>query len=316
MALLNNTQVSTVFTLRGLFEAEDLFASVVVCGALTIEATLGSCRPSDARTHEVCGQHRQIDAVALYRRLLTDDDTIPRSHYNCTKVQDPYSLRCRPQIMGVRLVQVRRAAEVLSAEASTVSDNPLVFVAEDSVIPGGNFRTEPVAVVADNITLTIAETDSLSGRCIMLTMDSYMSQLPLLLVENGGVNSGSMVAQVTVATLAGESEALSHPRSVDSLPTSASQEDHVSMASAVDRRLWTMAENTRGVLAAEWLAAAQGLDMREGLTTSSLPGEARHLLRERMPHCTQDRFFAPDTENAIVLLITRHLTHLLPAALY
>ncbi len=316
LALLNGTQASTAFALRGLFEAEDLFASSVVCGALTTEAALGSRRPFDARIHEVRGQRGQIDAAALYRHLLTEDSAISQSHHNCSKVQDPYSLRCQPQVMGACLTQIRQAAEVLLAEANAVSDNPLVFAAENDVISGGNFHAEPVAMAADNIALAIAEIGSLSERRIALMMDSHMSQLPPFLVKNGGVNSGFMIAQVTAAALASENKALSHPHSVDSLPTSANQEDHVSMAPAAGRRLWAMAENTRGVLAVEWLAAAQGLDMREGLTTSPLLEEARHLLRERVPHYTQDRYFAPDIDNAIALLAARHLTRLLPAVLH
>ena len=316
LALLNGTQASTAFALRGLFEAEDLFASAVVCGALTTEAALGSRRPFDARIHEVRGQRGQIDAAALYRHLLTDDSAISQSHHNCSKVQDPYSLRCQPQVMGACLTQIRQAAEVLLAEANAVSDNPLVFAAENDVISGGNFHAEPVAMAADNIALAIAEIGSLSERRIALMMDSHMSQLPPFLVKNGGVNSGFMIAQVTAAALASENKALSHPHSVDSLPTSANQEDHVSMAPAAGRRLWAMAENTRAVLAVEWLAAAQGLDMREGLTTSPLLEEARHLLRERVPHYTQDRYFAPDIDNAIELLAARHLTRLLPAVLH
>ena len=293
LALLNGTQASTAFALRGLFEAEDLFASAVVCGSLTTEAALGSRRPFDPRIHEARGQRGQIDAAALYRHLLTDDSAISQSHHNCTKVQDPYSLRCQPQVMGACLTQLRQAAEVLLVEANA----------------------EPVAMAADNIALAIAEIGSLSERRIALMMDSHMSQLPPFLVKNGGVNSGFMIAQVTAAALASENKALSHPHSVDSLPTSANQEDHVSMAPAAGRRLWAMAENTRGVLAVEWLAAVQGLDMREGLSSSPLLEEARHLLRERVTHYTEDRFFAPDIENAIALLAARHLTRLLPAVL-
>ena len=315
LALLNGTQASTAFALRGLFEAEDLFASAVVCGALTTEAVLGSRRPFDARIHEVRGQRGQIDAAALYRYVLTDTSDIADSHHNCEKVQDPYSLRCQPQVMGACLTQLRQAAEVLLVEANAVSDNPLVFASENDVISGGNFHAEPVAMAADNIALAIAEIGSLSERRIALMMDSHMSQLPPFLVKNGGVNSGFMIAQVTAAALASENKALSHPHSVDSLPTSANQEDHVSMAPAAGRRLWAMAENTRGVLAVEWLASVQGLDMREGLTSSPLLEEARHLLRERVTHYTEDRFFAPDIENAIALLAARHLTRLLPAVL-
>ncbi len=315
LALLNGTQASTAFALRGLFEAEDLFASAVVCGALTTEAALGSRRPFDARIHEVRGQRGQIDAAALYRHLLTDDSAISQSHHNCSKVQDPYSLRCQPQVMGACLTQIRQAAEVLLAEANAVSDNPLVFAAENDVISGGNFHAEPVAMAADNIALAIAEIGSLSERRIALMMDSHMSQLPPFLVKNGGVNSGFMIAQVTAAALASENKALSHPHSVDSLPTSANQEDHVHGAGCRSSPVGDGREHPR-VLAVEWLAAAQGLDMREGLTTSPLLEEARHLLRERVPHYTQDRYFAPDIDNAIALLAARHLTRLLPAVLH
>jgi len=315
LALLNGTQTSTAFALRGLFEAEDLFASAIVCGALTTEAVLGSRRPFDARIHEVRGQRGQIDAAALFRHLLTDSSEIAQSHQNCDKVQDPYSLRCQPQVMGACLTQIRQAAEVLLIEANAVSDNPLVFAEENEVISGGNFHAEPVAMAADNLALAIAEIGALSERRVALMMDKHMSQLPPFLVKNGGVNSGFMIAQVTAAALASENKALAHPHSVDSLPTSANQEDHVSMAPAAGRRLWEMAANTRGVIAVEWLAACQGIDLREGLKTSPPLEKARHLLREQVAHYTQDRFFAPDIERAAELLSARHLTALLPAVL-
>lgn len=315
LALLNGTQTSTAFALRGLFEAEDLFASAVVCGALTTEAVLGSRRPFDARIHEARGQRGQIDTAALFRALLTDTSEIAQSHHNCSKVQDPYSLRCQPQVMGACLTQLRQAAEVLLIEANAVSDNPLVFAEENEVISGGNFHAEPVAMAADNIALAIAEIGALSERRVALMMDKHMSQLPPFLVKNGGVNSGFMIAQVTAAALASENKALAHPHSVDSLPTSANQEDHVSMAPAAGRRLWEMAANTRGVVAVEWLAACQGIDLREALKTSPALEKARHLLREQVTHYTQDRFFAPDIERAAELLSARHLTALLPAIL-
>ena len=315
LALLNGTQTSTAFALRGLFEAEDLYASAVVCGALTTEAVLGSRRPFDPRIHEARGQRGQIDTAVLFRHLLTDNSDIASSHENCDKVQDPYSLRCQPQVMGACLTQIRQAAEVLLTESNAVSDNPLVFADENEVISGGNFHAEPVAMAADNLALAIAEIGSLSERRIALMMDKHMSQLPPFLVKNGGVNSGFMIAQVTAAALASENKALAHPHSVDSLPTSANQEDHVSMAPAAGRRLWEMTANTRGVVAVEWLAACQGIDLREGLKTSPLLEKARHILRERVAYYSRDRFFGPDIEAAIDLLSARHLTALLPAVL-
>ena len=230
-------------------------------------------------------------------------------------MQDPYSLRCQPQVMGACLTQLRQAAEVLGVEANAVSDNPLVFAAEGEVISGGNFHAEPVAMAADNIALAIAEIGSLSERRVSLMMDKHMSQLPPFLVANGGVNSGFMIAQVTAAALASENKALSHPHSVDSLPTSANQEDHVSMAPAAGKRLWDMAANTRGVLAVEWLGACQGLDFREGLKSTPALEQARQALRAKVPYYVEDRFFAPDIAAADALLAERVLTPLLPAGM-
>jgi histidine ammonia-lyase len=217
--------------------------------------------------------------------------------------------------MGACLTQFRQAAEVLVIEANAVSDNPLVFAAEGDVISGGNFHAEPVAMAADNMALAIAEIGSLSERRISLMMDKHMSQLPPFLVANGGVNSGFMIAQVTAAALASENKALSHPHSVDSLPTSANQEDHVSMAPAAGKRLWEMAENTRGILAVEWLAACQGLDLRGGLKTSAKLEQARALLRAEVPFYEKDRFFAPDINAASELLASRCLNELVTAQL-
>ncbi|QXF34577.1 histidine ammonia-lyase [Photorhabdus luminescens] len=313
LALLNGTQVSTAFALRGLFEAEDLLAAAIVCGSLSIEAALGSRKPFDARVHEVRGQQGQIDVAALYRYVLEESSELSDSHINCPKVQDPYSLRCQPQVMGACLTQLRHAADVILTEANAVSDNPLVFAEQGEVISGGNFHAEPVAMASDNLALVLAEIGALSERRIALLMDSHMSQLPPFLVENGGVNSGFMIAQVTAAALASENKALAHPASVDSLPTSANQEDHVSMAPAAGRRLWEMAENTRGILAVEWLSACQGIDFRNGLKSSPILEEARNILRAKVDYYDQDRFFAPDIDAAVKLLAEQHLSSLLPS---
>ncbi|MCO3744192.1 histidine ammonia-lyase [Pseudomonas aeruginosa] len=315
LALLNGTQVSTAYALRGLFEAEDLFAAATVCGGLSVEAMLGSRAPVDARIHAARGQRGQLDVAAAYRDLLTASSEVARSHEKCDKVQDPYSLRCQPQVMGACLTQMRQAAEVLEIEANAVSDNPLVFAAEGDVISGGNFHAEPVAMAADNLALALAEIGSLSERRISLMMDMHMSQLPPFLVANGGVNSGFMIAQVTAAALASDNKALAHPASVDSLPTSANQEDHVSMAPNAGKRLWAMAENVRGILAVEWLGACQGLDFREGLKSSPKLEQARRLLRDKVPYYQEDRFFAPDIEAASQLLASGCLNALLPARL-
>ncbi|MDP6967561.1 MAG: histidine ammonia-lyase [Gammaproteobacteria bacterium] len=318
LALLNGTQASTAFALQGLFAAEDLWASAVVCGALSVEAALGSRRPFDDRIHQVRGHQGQIDAALAYRHLLGASSEVGNSHENCEKVQDPYSLRCQPQVMGACLDQIRHAAKVLQIEANAVSDNPLVFAAAGDIISGGNFHAEPVAIVADGLAIAIAEIGSLSERRMALLIDSSLSKLPPFLVDNGGVNSGFMIAQVTSAALASENKTLAHPASVDSLPTSANQEDHVSMATFAARRLRDMAGNTRGILAVELLAAVQGLDFRSPLQSTPLLEQARCSLRAKVPFYDKDRYFAADIEGANSLLaMACHNTlipeHILPS---
>lgn len=217
--------------------------------------------------------------------------------------------------MGACLTQIRNAADVLGVEANSVSDNPLVFAQEGDIISGGNFHAEPVAMAADNLALALAEIGSLSERRVSLMMDQHLSQLPPFLVANGGVNSGFMIAQVTAAALASDNKALAHPASVDSLPTSANQEDHVSMAPNAGKRLWEMASNVKGIVAIEWLAACQGMDFREGGKTTEALERARGLLRQSVPFYDKDRYFAPDIEDASVLIAERHLTALLPAGI-
>ncbi|WP_253938636.1 histidine ammonia-lyase [Hahella sp. HN01] len=312
LALLNGTQASTAFTLEGLFFAEDLFAAATVTGAMSVEAALGSRTPFDPRIHDARGQKGQIDAAVMYRHLLADTSEIAQSHSNCGKVQDPYSLRCQPQVMGACLTQIRNAAEVLQAEANAVSDNPLVFADEDDILSGGNFHAEPVAMAADNLALALAEIGSLSERRMALLIDPNMSKLPPFLVDNGGVNSGFMIAQVTSAALASENKCLSHPSSVDSLPTSANQEDHVSMATYAGRRLTDMADNTRGILAIEILAATQGMDFRSPLKSSALVEKARKSVRQVVPFYDHDRYFGPDIEQAKQLLASAVFNEWLP----
>ncbi|WP_426415989.1 histidine ammonia-lyase [Aestuariirhabdus sp. LZHN29] len=293
LALLNGTQASTAFALRGLFSAENLFAAGIVTGALSVEAALGSRKPFDDRIHAVRGHKAQRDVAACYRQLLSHSE-IEASHACCDRVQDPYSLRCQPQVMGACLQQIENAASVLEVEANGVSDNPLIFADEGEILSGGNFHAEPVAMAADNLALAIAEIGSLSERRMALLIDSNLSQLPPFLVDNGGVNSGFMIAQVTAAALASENKSLAHPASVDSLPTSANQEDHVSMATFAARRLADMAENTEGVLAVELLAACQGLDFRKPLKSSDTLELARSRVRANVPFYDKDRYFADD----------------------
>lgn len=315
LALLNGTQASTAFALEGLFQAEDLYASATVCGALSVEAALASRRPFDPRIHQARGHQSQIDAAEAYRLLLGEKSELGESHVDCEKVQDPYSLRCQPQVMGACLQQIRNSADTLLVEANAVSDNPLVFLDDGDIISGGNFHAEPVAFAADNLALAIAEIGSLSERRMALLIDSSLSKLPPFLVDNGGVNSGFMIAQVTAAALASENKSYAHPASVDSLPTSANQEDHVSMATFAARRLTDMAENTRGILAVELLAAAQGLDFRLPLRTSPTLQQVMTQLRERVAFYDKDRYFAADIEQANNLLAESVHNPLMPSGL-
>jgi histidine ammonia-lyase len=222
---------------------------------------------------------------------------------DCHRVQDPYSLRCQPQVMGACLDQMEAARAVLLREANGVSDNPLVFADTGEVLSGGNFHAEPVAFAADTLALAIAEIGALSERRIALLIDATLSGLPPFLTSASGVNSGFMIAHVTAAALASENKSLAHPASVDSLPTSANQEDHVSMATFAARRLGEMAENTAGIVAIELLAAAQGIDFRRPLRSSEPIEEAHAMIRAVAPHLDGDRFLATDIEAAKPLVM-------------
>ncbi len=302
LALLNGTQVSAALALRGLFEAEELFAAAVATGALSVDAARGSDAPFDPRIHEVRGQPGQIDVAARYRALLGGSE-IRRSHLvNDDRVQDPYSLRCQPQVMGACLDLIRNAAATLAIEANAVTDNPLVFMDTGEVLSGGNFHAEPVALAADTLALAIAEIGALSERRIALLIDATLSGLPPFLVREPGLNSGFMMAHVTAAALASENKSLAHPASVDSLPTSANQEDHVSMATFAARRLLEMAANTRCIVGIELLAAAQGIDFHAPLQTSPPLQRLQALVRGRVPFYAEDRYFAPDIAAATQLL--------------
>jgi histidine ammonia-lyase len=301
LALINGTQVSTALALQGLFAAEDVFLAAVASGALSVDAALGSDTPFDPRIHAVRGHSGQTDVAAAYRRLLAGS-AIRHSHVDCDRVQDPYSLRCQPQVMGACLDHLRFVAERLTIEANAVTDNPLVFPDTDDVLSGGNFHAEPVAMAADALAVAIAEIGALAERRIALLTDPHMSALPAFLIAEPGLNSGFMIAQVTAAALASENKTLAHPASVDSLPTSANREDHVSMATFAARRTLDMAENTAGIVAIELLAAAQGVDLRRPLETSPLLGEVKAAVRARAPFLERDREFAPDIASVTALV--------------
>lgn len=298
LALLNGTQTSTALALIGLFKAFRNFSIASISGALSIDAAKGSATPFDERLNYLKNAPMQMEYAKIMRGLLSGSE-IMQSHEDCSKVQDPYSLRCQPQVMGAVLTYLFHAAENLVNEANAVSDNPLVFAKDNEILSGGNFHAELVAISADVIAIAVSEIGAISERRISLLIDKNLSSgLPAFIVDNAGVNSGFMLAQVTAAALASENKTYAHPASVDSIPTSANQEDHVSMATFAARRLMDMNENVLNILAIETLAACQGIDMRKPLKSSPKLVEALAKLRKVVPFYNEDRFFAKDIDNA------------------
>ncbi|WP_058504829.1 histidine ammonia-lyase [Legionella nautarum] len=293
LALLNGLQPSAALCMDAFFKAELLFEAAVLAGGLSVDAACASDVPFDDRIHLARGHQAQRDVAAMYRELLAGSP-IRESHRHCNRVQDPYSLRCQPQIMGAVLHQMRFVGETLQVEANSISDNPLVFVEQEDILSGGNFHGEMIAMAADNLALAIAEIGANSERRIALLIDKNFSGLPAFLVKEGGLNSGFMIPHVTAASCASDNKALAHPHSVDSLPTSANQEDHVSMATNAARRLHTMVDNTATILAIEFLAACQGLEFHKPLTTSPKLAAVYAEVRNFVDAYTMDRYFAPD----------------------
>jgi len=305
LALINGTQTSTALALHALLSFEPVLEAALVVGALTVDAARGSDGPFDPRIHVLRGQPGQIDVAQYYRALLAGSEIRVSHLTGDDRVQDPYSLRCQPQVVGACLDQLRHAALVLVREANAVTDNPLVFAggaAGGEIVSGGNFHAEPVALACDACAVAIAEVGAIAERRIAMLIDANVSRLPPFLTADAGLNSGFMIAHVTAAALASENKSLAHPASVDSLPTSANQEDHVSMATFAARRLQAMIHNTAHILGIELLAAAQGIEFLRPLR-SSTPLEAAHaLLRETCPPLDEDRYLAPDIERATRLV--------------
>ena len=293
LALLNGTQVSTALALAALFRAEHILSASVIAGAMSADAIKGSDTPFDERVHLARGHRGQVEVGALLRRLMKGSE-IRASHFSCSRVQDPYSIRCQPQVVGACLGVLRHAAEVLQVEANGVTDNPLVFADTGAILSGGNFHAEPVALVADYIALSVAEIGSLSERRIALLIDSNLSGLPAFLVEDCGLCSGFMSAQVTAAALVSENKSLAHPASVDSIPTSANQEDHVSMATFAARRLHDMLDNVAHIVAIELLAAAQGIEFHRPLKSSEPLENALTRVRALSERYSHDRSLSVD----------------------
>ncbi|TSJ61004.1 histidine ammonia-lyase [Starkeya sp. 3C] len=298
LALLNGTQFSTANALAGLFEAENLFRSALVTGALSTDAARGSDAPFDPRIHVLRKHRGQIETAEALRRLM-EGSAIRASHLvGDERVQDPYCLRCQPQVMGAALDVLRQAASTLETEANGVSDNPLIFAEGGEALSGGNFHAEPVAFAADMIALAVCEIGSLSERRIAMLVDPALSGMPAFLTPRPGLNSGFMIPQVTAAALVSENKQKAYPASVDSIPTSANQEDHVSMAAHGARRLKGMVENAEAVVGIELLAAAQGCDFHAPLASSPVLEKVRAALRIEVPSLDEDRYFATDMEAA------------------
>jgi len=293
LALINGTQASAALALDALFQGERVFAAAIAAGALSVDALKGSAKPFDARISELRGQPGQIRVAAAIHDLLEGSEILT-SHVKCSRVQDPYSFRCQPQVMGASLDLLQDAARTLTIEAAAVTDNPIVFADEDTAISGGNFHAQPVAFAADIIAISLCEVASISERRVSVLVDPKMSGLPAFLTQDSGVNSGLMIPQVTAAALVSENKSLAFPASVDSIPTSAGQEDHVSMAPIAARKAAQIARNSAGAIAVELMAAAEGIDYHAPLRTSAKLQAIHGAVRAHSPHFTADRYWADE----------------------
>ncbi|CAN5183601.1 histidine ammonia-lyase [soil metagenome] len=311
LSLVNGTQASTALAVSGFLAAEDLFAAALVAGALSVEAALGQDMAFDARLHEARGQAGQIVVARFLRSLLEGSDIRAIAHEQ-GRLQDPYCLKCQPQVMGACIDQLQHAAKILSAEINAWTDNPLVDAESGDILYGGNFHAEPVGMAADGIALALAEIGAMSERRIALLTDAHHSKLPAFLVRESGLNSGFMVAQVTAAALASENKSLAHPATVDSIPTTANHEDFVSMATFAARRLHDMADNVAGIVAIELLAACQGMEFRRPARSNKFLEETHAMIRRAVPAYSEDRFFAPDIAAVKALVLAGGFRAALP----
>lgn len=312
LALLNGTQVSTALALKGLFLSENCFSAAVIAGALSIDAAKGSLVPFDERIHQARRQTGQIQVARAIRGLLKDSEILV-SHEDCDRVQDPYCLRCQPQVMGAVLDTINYVADKLLIEANAATDNPLVFAEKGDVLSGGNFHAEPVALVADFLGIAVTDMANMSERRMAMLIDPSLSRLPAFLVPDSGVNSGFMIAHVTAAALASENKTFAHPASVDTIPTSANQEDHVSMATFAARKLTDIAENSAAVIGIEMMGACQSIDFHKGLKTSKGLFAAYEKVREDVAFLDKDRLLSPDINHMQQLVLSGQLNIFLPA---
>ncbi|MGA8259903.1 MAG: histidine ammonia-lyase [Arenicellales bacterium] len=303
LALINGTQISTALALAGLFDAHRLLNTALVTGALSTDAGMASSAPFEAEIHDLRGHPGQIDAATALRELMYGSRIRESHRFGDERVQDPYCLRCQPQVMGACLDLLRQAGRTLEREANAATDNPLIFPDNGAILSGGNFHGEPVAFAADQLALAIAEIGSITERRIAMLVDPALSfGLPAFLTPNPGINSGFMVAEIAAAALYSENKQRAAPCSVDSTPTSANQEDHVSMATHGARRLLDMNANLARIIAIELLIASQGIELRRPLRTSAPLEAVVATLREAVPFLDHDRYLAPDLNRAVELV--------------
>jgi histidine ammonia-lyase len=315
VALINGTQISTALALRGLFAAEAVFLGGLAAGALALEGVAGTDAPFDARLHRVRRQAGQA-RVAAALAALAADSPIRAADVPGRRLQDPYSFRCQPQVMGAALDLLEFAGTVLEREANAVSDNPLVFPDDGVVISGGNFHGQPVAYAADIIALALCEIGSISERRTAMMTDTTMSGLPPFLVANAGLNSGMMLAQVSCAALVAENRARAHPCSIDSIPTAANQEDHVSMATHAGRRLLDMAANAARIVAIELACAAQAVDLQTPSDPAPATRPIYDLVRAHASFLDEDRLQAPEFEAIAALVADGTVGTLVPLEVF
>ena len=303
LALINGTQFSTAFALAGLFGAWQSAQSALVTSALSTDAIMGSTAPLHPQIHKLRGHRGQIQAAETMRALLAGSEIRDSHVEGDLRVQDPYCIRCQPQVSGAAIDVLRMAAQTLQTEANAATDNPLVLTDADLIVSGGNFHAEPVGFAADMIALAIAEIGAIAQRRVALIVDPVLSfNLPPFLTSDPGLNSGYMIAEVTTAALMSENKHLANPCVTDSTPTSANQEDHVSMAAHGARRLGQMVENLEHILGVELLCAAQGIDFRAPLATSQPLQRVVARLREDIAPLGEDRYLAPDLKRARALI--------------
>ena len=308
LALINGTQFSTACALAGLFEGWAILSAQIVVSALSTDAIMGSTAPLNPAIHALRGQPGQIEVAEAMRRLMRGSEIRESHREGDHRVQDPYCIRCQPQVTGAALDLMRFAARTLEIEANAVTDNPLVLTDSGEIVSGGNFHAEPVGFAADQIALALAELGAIAQRRVALMVDPALSfDLPPFLTPEPGLNSGLMIAEVTTAALMSENKHLANPCSTDSTPTSANQEDHVSMAAHGARRLRRMNANLAGIVGIEAMCAAQGVEFRAPLKTSPPLQEVLGRLRAEVPAVTEDRYLAPDIDRATAMVASGRL---------